>query len=48
VLIVDDDSAAADALAAAFTVDGFRTSAAEIGYAALRTPPGMGYGKLAS
>jgi CheY-like chemotaxis protein len=38
VLIVDDDSANADALAAALAIDGFRTSVAESGHAALTTP----------
>jgi CheY-like chemotaxis protein len=38
VLIVDEERATADALAAALAVDGFRTSVAESGYAALTTP----------
>jgi PleD family two-component response regulator len=38
VLIVDDERATADALAAALAVDGFQTSVAESGYAALATP----------
>src|SRR5437763_17021506 len=37
VLIVDDDSAGAEALAAALATEGFRTIVADGGYAAFRT-----------
>lgn len=39
VLIVDDDGAGAEALAAALMLEGFRTTVVEGGYSALQTPP---------
>ena len=41
VLIVDDERAVADALAAALTTDGFRTTVIDDGYSVLGVPPAV-------